>query len=132
MKTEYFTKHPKPRRLFSHFFQAFYEYMRITQNSKFKYKPMFPSNHIYQSHAARFPALLTVSAELCCLKIHELHLFTRTTQAFPSSFCVKGQDKSLRNSRKYDTVPAHSFNLWIDRPLRSMLCYAAPANQRAS
>lgn len=58
-------------------------------------------------------------------QIHDLYLFTRTTQAFPLSLCVKCQNKTLINNRKYDTAHTHSFNL-LDRPLRSMLCCHIP------
>lgn len=129
MKTWMFHQTPPNQKGYS---VTFSRHSMNTRKLKLKYKPMLPSNHVYQSDAAGFPALHTVPAELCFLKIHDPYLFARTAHTFSLSFSVKGQNKTLINDRKYDTVCTHSFNLWIDRPLRAMLGYAATANQSTS
>lgn len=101
------------------------KYIGITQKRKFKYKPMLPYNHVYESHAACLPAHLTGSAEPCCLKTCDLCLFTITTQTFPSSFCIKGQNTALFNSRQDDTLHACSFHFCIDiqtAQINGLLC----------
>ena len=89
-------------------------------------------NHVKEHHAACLPALLIRSVQPCCLKTCDRYLFTITTQTCPLSFCVNGQTRALFNSRKDDTLQACSFEFCVDRLLRSMLCYAATANQSVS
>lgn len=90
---------------------------KIHRNStklwKFKYRLILPYSHVHKSDAACLPSLLSVSAELCCLKTIDLYLFIITTQTFSLSFCMKGQNRALFNSCSANTLHACSFDFCI-------------------
>lgn len=132
MKIECFTKHPQTKKVIQSLFPGIlwihenYSKLKVQVQVNVSIKPRISKLSCKISSPTHCVSWTVLSEDPWAPFIRQNYT------VIPLSFCVKGQDKSLRNSTKYATVPTHSFNLWIDRPLRTMLCYAATANQRVS